>query len=306
MKRTGNLPYTIKSIAELHRLLEIEKPKHPLISVIDFSKITCFSDEKLRSVSYGFYCIALKKNFAGKMKYGQNYYDFDEGVMTFFSPNQIITTDINSDLKLEGCWLVLHPDFIRGYPLEKRLPDYKYFSYAVNEALYVSESEEIIMDTIMRGIYQEYNASIDYYSQDIIVSQIELLLNYCNRFYQRQFITRKIGSNELLVKLEDILSDYFKDENLQQSGLPTVPDIAEQLHLSPNYLSDMLRILTGQTTQQHIYGRLIEKAKELLTSTNLTVSEIAFQFGFEYSQSFNKIFKRKTNLSPLAYRQSFN
>ncbi len=306
MKRTGNLPYPIKSIAELHRLLEIEKPKHPLVSVIDFSKTTCFSDEKLRRVSYNFYCIALKKNFEGKMKYGQNYYDFDEGVMTFFSPNQIITTDINPGLRLEGWWLVLHPDFIRGYPLEKRLNHYKYFSYAVNEALYVSESEEVIIDTIIEGIHKEYNASIDSFSQDIIVSQIELLLNYCNRFYHRQFITRRIGSNELLIKLEAIISDYFNSEKLQQSGLLTVQDIAGQLDLSPNYLSDMLRTLTGQSTQQHIYDRLIEKAKEILVSSNLSVSEIAFKFGFEYPQSFNKLFKRKTNVSPLEYRQSFN
>ncbi|MBC3539051.1 helix-turn-helix domain-containing protein [Rufibacter sediminis] len=306
MKRTGNLPHPIKSIAELHRLLEIEKPKHPLISVIDFSKISCYSNEKLKSVSYHFYCIALKKNFAGKMRYGQNYYDFDEGVMTFFSPNQIITTDFDPGLKLEGWWLVLHPDFIRGYPLAQRLNTYNFFSYAVNEALYVSESEEIVVDTIMQGIHKEYNTSIDGFSQDIIVSQIELLLNHCNRFYHRQFITRKTASNELLVKLETILADYFSSEKLQQSGLPTVQDIADQLHLSPNYLSDMLRTLTGQSTQQHIYDRLIEKAKEMLVSTNLSVGEIAFQFGFEYPQSFHKLFKRKTNFSPLEYRQSFN
>ncbi|WP_460879810.1 helix-turn-helix domain-containing protein [Pontibacter rugosus] len=158
----------------------------------------------------------------------------------------------------------------------------------------------------MQGIHKEYNASIDNFSQDIIVSQIELLLNYCNRFYHRQFITRKTASNELLIKLEAILANSFNSEKLQQAGLPTVQDIADQLHLSPNYLSDMLRTLTGQSTQQHIYNRLIEKAKEMLVSTNLSVGEIAFQFGFEYPQSFHKLFKRKTNLSPLEYRQSFN
>ena len=306
MKRTAIVHHPITSIAELHRLLEIEKPKHPLVSVIDFSKITCFADEKLRSVSYGFYCIALKKNFEGKMRYGQNYYDFDEGVMTFFSPNQIVTTDLNPNQKLEGWWLVLHPDFIRGYVLEKKLSSYSYFSYAVNEALYVSETEEILIDTIMQGIHKEYNVAIDTFSQDIIVSQIELLLNYCNRFYNRQFITRKTASHELLTKLEAILADCFTDDKLHENGLPTVPDIADKLNFSPNYLSDMLRTLTGKSTQHHIYDRLIEQAKEMLASTNLSVGEIAFQFGFEYPQSFHKLFKRKTNLSPLEYRQSFN
>ena len=306
MKKSAIAHHPIKSIAELHRLLEIGKPKHPMVSVIDFSQIKCFADEKLRSVSYGFYCMALKKNFAGKMRYGQNFYDFDEGVMTFFSPNQIVTTDLNPNQKLEGWWLVLHPDFIRGFALEKKLGGYNFFSYAVNEALYVSETEEMLIDAILQGIHKEYNQAIDSFSQDIIVSQIELLLNYCNRFYHRQFLTRKTASHDLLTQLEELLADYFSGDKLQQSGLPTVQEIADQLHLSPNYLSDMLRTLTGQSTQQHIYDRLIEKAKELLVSTNLSVGEIAFQFGFEYPQSFHKIFKKKTNFSPLGYRQSFH
>ncbi|WP_192823557.1 AraC family transcriptional regulator [Rufibacter sp. LB8] len=304
MKRPGQSVYPIKTISELHRLLEIEKPKHPLVSVIDFGKTKCFSDESLRSVRYSFYCIALKKNFAGKMKYGQNYYDFDEGVMTFFSPNQVVTTDIYPGLALQGWWLVIHPDFIRGFPLEKKINHYNFFSYEVTEALYVSEDEEKILGRIMQGIIHEYNTSIDHFSQEIIISQVESLLNYCNRFYHRQFITRKTASNEILARLEALLSNYFKSEELKHIRLPTVQDIAEQLHLSPNYLSDMLRALTGQSTQQHIYAKLIESAKDMLASTNLTVSEIAFQFGFEYPQSFHKLFKKKTDLSPLAYRSS--
>lgn|SRR5690606_9373830 len=306
MKKAGIKPHIFNSITELHRVLELPKPKHPLVSVIKFEDTKCFDDESLRSVAYNFYCIAVKKNFEGKMKYGQQYYDFDEGVMTFFAPMQVVTTDIVAGLKLSGYWLVIHPDFIRNYPLGKSIKEYGYFSYAVNEALHLSEDEEKAITAIMQSIEHEYRSVIDNFSQDVIVSQIELLLNYCNRFYNRQFITRRAVNNDLLIKLEDILTDYFNSEQLQEFGLPSVQYVSGELNVSADYLSDMLRNLTGQNTQQHIHQHLIEKAKEMLTTTNLSVSEIAFQFGFEYSQSFSKLFKAKTQLSPLEFRQSFN
>jgi len=306
MKKTDRKPYIINSISELHRLLELPKPKHPLVSVINFDEIKCFDDESLRSVSYNFFCIAIKKHFAGKMKYGQNYYDFDEGIMTFFSPMQVVTTEIVDGLKLSGYWLVVHPDFIRNYPLGKAIREYGYFSYAVNEALHLSEDEENVVMAIMQNIAREYCSALDNFSQDVIVSHIELLLNYCNRFYNRQFITRKTASSDLLIKLEDILSNYFDSEQLQELGLPTVQYISGELNVSADYLSDMLRNLTGQSTQQHIHNYLIEKAKEILTTTSLSVSEIAYELGFEHPQSFSKLFRTKTNLSPLKFRQSFN
>jgi AraC family transcriptional activator of pobA len=306
MKKAKNTPYFIQSISELHRLLELPKPKHPLVSVINFEEIKCFSDESLRSVHYNFYCIAIKKNFDGKMKYGQQYYDFDEGIMTFFSPMQVVTTDIVDGLKLSGYWLVVHPDFIRSYPLGKVIKKYGYFSYAVNEALHLSEDEEKAVTAIMQNIAQEYRSAIDHFSQDVIVSYIQLLLNYCNRFYSRQFITRRNASNDLLIKLESLLEDYFNSEQKPETGLPTVQYISGKLNVSADYLSDMLRNLTGRSTQQHIHDYLIEKSKEILSTTNLSVSEIAYQLGFEYPQSFSKLFKTKTNLSPLEFRQSFN
>jgi len=306
MKKTDRKPYIINSISELHRLLELPKPKHPLVSVINFDEIKCFDDESLRSVSYNFFCIAIKKHFEGKMKYGQNYYDFDEGIMTFFSPMQVVTTEIVDGLKLSGYWLVVHPDFIRNYPLGKAIREYGYFSYAVNEALHLSEDEENVVMAIMQNIAREYCSALDNFSQDVIVSHIELLLNYCNRFYNRQFITRKTASSDLLIKLEDLLSNYFDSEQLQELGLPTVQYISGELNVSADYLSDMLRNLTGQSTQQHIHNYLIEKAKEILTTTSLSVSEIAYELGFEHPQSFNKLFRTKTNLSPLKFRQSFN
>ncbi|TDQ11885.1 AraC-like DNA-binding protein [Pedobacter metabolipauper] len=299
-------PYLINSIYELHRLLELSKPEHPLVSVINFAEIKCYSEAYLRSVAYNFYCIALKKNFEGKMKYGQHYYDFDEGVMTFFSPGQVVTTDIVDNLKLEGWWLVVHPDFIRQYPLSKNIKNYGYFSYAVNEALHLSEKEEAIVENTMKNIRQEYGAIIDNFSQDVIVSHIELLLNYCNRFYNRQFITRKNSNHDLLARIDELLSEYYETDQFQEAGLPTVQYISEKLNISSSYLGDMLRVLTGQSTQQHIHDKLIEKAKEILITTSLSVSEIAYQLGFQYPQSFNKLFKNKTNLSPLKFRQSFN
>jgi hypothetical protein len=227
MKDTVRKPYIIYSISELHRLLELPKPKNPLVSVIRFEEIKCFDDELLRTVSYNFYCVAVKKNFDGKMKYGQQYYDFDEGVMTFFSPKQVITTEIVEGLKLSGYWLVIQPDFIRGYPLGKAIKEYGYFSYAVNEALHLSEDEEKSVIAIMQNIENEYHSVIDNFSQDVIVSHIELLLNYCNRYYNRQFITRRIASNDLLIKLEELLSECFGEDSLQNVGLPSVQHLSE-------------------------------------------------------------------------------
>ena len=306
MKNTVKAPFIFNSISELHRILQLPKPQHPLISVINLAEITCYEGDGLQSVVYNFYSICIKKGFEGKMKYGQNYYDFDEGIMTFFSPGQVISTEIIEGMSLNGWWLVVHPDFLRNYQVGKNIKNYGFFSYAVNEALHLSEKEETMATSIVQHIAQEYQSVIDNYSQDVIISQIELLLNYCNRFYNRQFITRKNASNDLLVKLETLLIDYFNSDKVQAMGLPTVQFISQELNISPNYLSDMLRSLTGQSTQQHIHDKLIEKAKEILTTTSLSVGEIAYQLGFEYPQSFSKLFKNKTNASPLAFRHQFN
>lgn len=306
MKKEINHPYIVNSISELHRLVALPKPNHPLVSVVNLKDINCHFDENMKSVIYNFYSICIKKDFKGKVKYGQNYYDFDEGIMTFFSPGQVISAVVDDDIALSGWWLVIHPDFIRNYPLSKSIKDYGFFSYATNEALHLSEKEETMVTSIMQNIEQEYRSDIDGFSQDVIVSHIDLLLNYSNRFYNRQFITRKHAGNDLLANLETLLNEYFNSEKIQEMGLPTVQYISGQLNVSSNYLSDMLRSLTGQNTQQHIHNKLIEKAKERLTTTSLSVSEIAYQLGFEYPQSFSKLFKGKTNLSPLEFRHSFN
>ena len=302
MKKSENAIYVINSIFEQHRLLSLPKPLHPLISVFNFKDIKYNKDELLEKFTLNFYCVAIKKNFKGKLKYGQHYYDFDEGVMSFISPNQLLSSTTNEENPTDGMCLIFHPDFIANYPLGKFIKKYGFFSYSLNEALHLSEKEEASITTIFNNIQNEYTSSIDTYSQDVMISQIELLMNYSNRFYNRQFITRKHANTDLLTKLESVLESHF-EENLE---LPTVKNIAKKLNISPNYLSDMLKSFTGQSAQQHIHNKLIEKAKETLTSTNLSVSEIAYQLGFEYPQSFNKLFKNKTNFSPLEYRNSFN
>ena len=302
MKKSENAIYVINSIFEQHRLLSLPKPLHPLISVFNFKDIKYNKDELLEKFTLNFFCVAIKKNFKGKLKYGQHYYDFDEGVMSFISPNQLLSSITNEENPTDGMCLIFHPDFIANYPLGKFIKKYGFFSYSLNEALHLSEKEEASITTIFNNIQNEYTSSIDTYSQDVMISQIELLMNYSNRFYNRQFITRKHANTDLLTKLESVLESHF-EENLE---LPTVKNIAKKLNISPNYLSDMLKSFTGQSAQQHIHNKLIEKAKETLTSTNLSVSEIAYQLGFEYPQSFNKLFKNKTNFSPLEYRNSFN
>ena len=228
-----------------------------------------FSKVLIKTIVYNFYTIYLKKNFDGKIKYGQQYYDYDNGIMTFFSPKQMFSIEADSSTNVEGWMVVFHPDFIQNYPLAKRIKEYGFFSYAANEALHLSEREETVIYGLLQNLQHEIEAMIDNYTQDVVVSHIDLLLNYCNR-------------------------------------LPTVQYFAEKLFVSPHYLNDMLKNLTGQTTQQHIQNQLIEKAKELLSTTGMSVSEIAYQLGFEYPQSFSKLFKNKTNLTPLKFRQSFN
>lgn len=301
-----NKPYYIKSIQEEQLFWGLPKPKHPLVSVFRYSEDFKAQPTLPEHRTFGFYAISIKKNYAGKFKYGQRYYDFDSGVMTFISPNQILFFKQGDITPKEGVTLLFHPDFLSGYPLAKTIKNYGFFSYEVSEALHLSEQEEEIMESIFKNIEREYQCNIDQFSQDVIIAQIGLLLQYSNRFYNRQFITRKIANDEILIRLENLLNDCFNDENISKNGLPTVQFISKQLNISPNYLSDMLRSITGQTTQQHIQDKLIEKAKEYLTSTNLSMSEIAYQLGFEYPQSFNKLFKKKTNQTPSEFKQLFN
>ncbi|HTD39001.1 MAG TPA: AraC family transcriptional regulator [Mucilaginibacter sp.] len=304
----GMQPLRIKTISEYHKVTGLPKPEHPLITVINFEMLKHMPGRKSNNFVFDFYSISLKKNFNAKLRYGQQQYDFDEGVMFFMSPGQVFGIEVNNEEELRhtGWMLLIHPDFIWNTTLAKTIKQYDFFDYSVNEALFLSEKEETTIIDIMKKIQEEYHSNIDKFSQDIIIAQVELMLNYADRFYHRQFITRKITNHKILDRLEDILTEYFNSDTLAKKGLPTVQYIAEKLNVSPSYLSGLLKMLTGQSTQQHIHDKLIGKAKEKLSTTDLSVSEIAYELGFEHSQSFSKLFKTKTNLSPLEFRASFN
>ena len=301
-------PYRIKSIKEYHKILDIGAPEHPMISVIDLTEITPYKSEDSVKVIFDFYIISLKKVDLGDVHYGygQQKYDFDNGILFFIAPNQVFSFKADEDFKSSGSMLLIHPDFLWGSALAKTIKKYDFFNYAVNEALFVSEKEEAVLKSFIKNIEQEYHSHIDKFSEAIMISQIESFLNYSDRFYMRQFFTRKISGSQILDKLEKILDDYFADDDIINKGLPTVQYIAGLLNCSPNYLSGVLKTLTGQNTQQHIHDKIIEKAKEKLSTTTLTIGEIAFELGFEYPQSFSKLFKSKTNLSPVEFRTSFN
>lgn len=302
-------PTRLKSISELHHYNNIAPPEHPLISLIDYSKTKPTSVNNQLKWVQEFYTISIKRNVVGKYRYGQQSYDFDEGLMTFFAPNQVITVEIiEEDItsKPTGWILAIHPDFLFGTTLASNIKKYSFLNYSVKEALFLSEKEENTIYGLFQNIRNEYQTNLDQFSQQIIISQLELLLNYAERFYQRQFLTRKISNHQILEKLESILSNYFNSDNIVDNGLPTVQYISQALNLTADYLSTMLKSLTGQTTQQHIQNKVIEMAKVKLSTTNLSVSEIAYELGFEYSQSFNKFFKSKTKQTPLEFRYSFN
>ena len=305
---TSSTPIHLKTISDYHRFNELPKPEHPLISVVKFEDMKRIPSIGTTSIINEFYTIALKNNFKGKLRYGQQDLDFDEGVMHFMSPKQVLTFDVMEGevLKHSGWLLIIHPDFLWNTSLSKKIKTYEYFNYKVSEALHLSDKEETMITGIIENISDEYHTNIDNLSQDVIIAQIELLLTYCERFYQRQFITRKIANHRILNKLEDLLTVYFNRNDLIIKGLPTVQQISEELNISPNYLSRLLKTLTGQSTKQFIHDKLIDSAKEKLSTTDLSVSEIAYDLGFEHPQSFSKLFKTKTNFSPLDFRASFN
>ena len=304
----SNPLFRFKTITEYHRAAGLPKPEHPLISLVRMDDITLPIADGPFSIIYDFYSISLKKVSNVKFKYGQQASDFDEGVLFFMAPGQVFGVDIEKGAakRPEGWLILIHPDFLWNTPLAKTIRQYEFFDYSVYEALYLSDREENMLTAIAHNIEQEYRAHIDRFSENVIIAQLELLLTYAERFYQRQFITRKVTSHEILTRLEDFLSGYFNSGALARQGLPSVTNIAETLNISPGYLSSLLKSLTGQSTQQHLHDKLIELAKEKLSTSSLTVSEIAYELGFEHLASFSKLFKTKTSQSPLEFRASFN
>ncbi len=297
-----------QTISEFHEFVQLPKPQHPLLSVVDVGTVPHRDGEEPMSMVFDFYSIAVKRMHNVHVQYGQHSFDFNEGVLSFMAPNQVFTIAVADQavaVEKSGWVIYIHPDFMWNTPLAKTIKQYDFWSYALKEALFLSAKEEATILSIIFAIQQEYTATIDRFSKQIIVSQVESLLHYADRFYHRQFLTREKANHEILERLETLLQEYFNSDNLLERGLPTVQYVADCLHLSPKYLSTLLRVVTGQNTQQHIHASLIAKAKEKLSTTSLTVSEIAYELGFEHLQSFSKLFKTKTNLSPLEFRASF-
>lgn len=300
--------FRFNSLVDFHTCFGLPKPEHPLISLIDYSKVIYpVNDVELKWIQ-NFYSIGLKRNVNAKFNYGQQLYDFDSGVLSFISPLQFLKIEINPEVvvKPSGWLLLIHPDFLWNSPLASKIKTYDFFEYAVNEALFLSDKEERIIVDIMNSIQLEYQSNIDKFSHELMISQIERLLIYSERFYERQFITRTKSSNDLVKKFEQVLASSFKTDSLILQGVPTVKSIANQLHISANYLGNVLRMYTNQNTQQHIQNQMITYAKERLSTSGVSASEIAYELGFEHPQSFSKLFKRKTMQTPLEFRRMFN
>lgn len=298
-------PFPVNSVSENVRLMSLPPAHHPLIAVFNMEDVRYNPDQRLRFLQLNLYCIALKKNVTSKVKYGHGYFDYDQGLMSFFAPGQIVST-VPENHQLQGWCITFHPALLQGHSLARKIDSYNFFGYGTNEALFLSEKEEVLMNGIAANIQQELSGAIDDLTQDVVISQLELLLHYSQRFYLRQFNTRKSTHHHIIAEVDNLLNAYFaNDELLESEGLPTVNYIAMQLNKSPKYLSDVLKSISGRTAQQHIQEHLLSKAKTLLTSSDLTVAEIAYRLGFEYPQSFNKLFRRKVKQTPLDYRQLF-
>jgi len=293
----------IKTINDVHRIFELEKPRHPLVSVIQI-------DDRITNFDYGdakyifdFYQISLKQGFIGSMNYGRNSYDFDEGTLTFIKPNQTIQIENQDEIKGSSGWtLLFHPDLIRRSELGKSIEDYSFFNYDLNEALHLSENERNSITDLVMKIQEEYDQNIDKHSQELIIANIEMLLKYSKRFYDRQFFTRTNLNKDLLSEFNKVIRAYYNSDNPVQNGVLSVKECAKQLNLSVNYLGDLIKSETGRSAKDQINDYVIEKAKNQLLGSKESVSQIAYSLGFEYPQGFNKLFKAKVGISPSEYR----
>lgn len=295
-------PVVFKNIAALMERVGLPSPLHPLVTLVNYDERKPDLIDAGSQYSLHFYKIAFKLRFSGKAKYGLGSYDFHDGGLAFVGPNQIV--ELSDDLEQhEGYALYFHPDLLYKHSLASRMNRYGFFSYSVSEALFLSEKEKNIIKSVFESIATELGTQTDQFSQDVLVSLIELLLHQCNRFYNRQFQTRKVIHHDLIDQMNLFLNKRFKKEEALVSGLPTPQEIADHLNISQRYLSDMLKSLTGHTTQQHIHLQMVDRAKEMLGSNTLTTQDVAYALGFEHPQSFNKLFKQKTGMSPAGFRK---
>ena len=295
----------VETISQIHDFLGIEKPKHPLVSVVRFTKELMEKNFIIDKFVLDLYQVTYKGGMSGSLGYGRNSYDFQEGTLMFTKPGQVISINEPHNIESEpnGWVLLFHPDLIRKSELGKHISKYSFFSYDVNEALHISDDEKQTIFELLEKIVKEYSMNIDKHSQKLIISNIELLLDYCTRYYDRQFYVRSNMNKDIVTKFEDLLENYYNSNKLIEAGIPSVKYCGEELNMSSNYLSDMLKKETGRNAQEHIHFFLVDKAKTKLLNSGDTVSQIAFDLGFEYPQHFSKIFKKKTGMSPAEYRQ---
>ncbi|PAB59295.1 helix-turn-helix domain-containing protein [Anaeromicrobium sediminis] len=293
----------IDSITDLHEYSGYDKPTHPLVTIIDVKKIKPLQEIKNAKVRLGFYCISMKSDVEEGMKYGRQFYDFKEGSLIFIEPNQVATFDIAAPNKDATGWILcIHPELIRGSDLAMKMDKYHFFSYTANEALHLSDQEKITLNNIVETIQNEISQNIDAYTRKLILNSIELLLNFSERFYNRQFLTRTASNNDTITEFESVIKERFNADRLETEGIPSVKELATTLGYSPYYLSDLLKKETGKSTQDYIHEYLLQRAKDLLISTNDPVSQIGYQLGFEYPAHFSKFFKNKTGMTPSKYR----
>ncbi|PPK84583.1 AraC family transcriptional regulator [Neolewinella xylanilytica] len=309
MKKPTDNIRVIDTLADYARLCGHPAPAHPLVTLLDLKKtrerMAGEPPRPFEPIVQNLYSIAVKRGLKGTIYYGRRTHDFSSGVLTFMAPGQMFSVDKNLDISEMAGWsLLFHPDLLYSYPLGRKIAEYGFFHYDTTEALHLSAEEEAILDDVLRGIEREYLRPIDSFSQDVIVSQLEVLLTYADRFYHRQFVTRAKVPHDLLSRFESQLRAHMVGED--GHPVPTVGVLAGELGVTPAYLSDMLRSLTGLTTQQHIHQAVIEKAKGMLLSSSRTVAETAYALGFEYPQYFSRLFRQKTGISPTEFRRQSN
>jgi AraC-like DNA-binding protein len=295
----------LTSLTDIFDGLKCDKPKHPLIGVVDVDKLNpsnleAYIDVKMTT---DYYIIILKDGDCG-MQYGRNKYDFEEGVLRFIAPNQVISSTSFTQSNY-GFMLFFHPDLLRHFDLGNKMNKYNFFNYEVHEALHLSKKEEDIMMDAVKNIKAELNENIDANSQELLVTNIQLLLNYSKRFYERQFITRANGNSDVVSKIENLIQSYYSDRLQLKEGTPTPEYFAQKVNFSNNYLSDVLKKETGKSTKDHIDNFVIELAKTQLVNTKATINEIAYDLGFNYPHYFSRLFKKKTGETPNNYRSQF-
>ena len=294
--------FRVDSIDDYNRAMGLET-RHPLVTVVDENDVKQFPFKGEVTYQYGVYALFLKQTYCGDITYGRMPYDYQEGTVTSFAPGQVVKVNFRPGFTPKSQGLLFHPDLIRGTSLGQEMRHYSFFTYSAREALHLSEQEKAIYKDCLDKIRIELERPIDGHSKKLICRNIELLLDYCMRFYERQFITRKTVNKDILTKFEEELDGYFEGNTAAVNGLPTVKYFAEKCFLSPNYFGDLIKKETGRTPQEYIQGKIIDIAKEQLLGTAKTINEISYALGFQYSQHFNRYFKRNTGMTPSEYRK---